>query len=70
MGSLGNLGLGDEKHGHNSGNQGSAGRGTGVEAEMHGGKSGAATGRQLDSIVDEDRAEVTYFIRFCVQPVG
>lgn len=63
VGSLGSLGLGDEP-GH-SGSQSSVRRGAGVEAEIHGGKSSAATGRQLDSIVDEDRAEVM-FIRCSV----
>lgn len=58
VGSLGSVALGDEP-GH-SGNQSSVRRGTGVEAELHGGKSSATTGRQLDSIVDEDRAEVTF----------
>lgn len=58
MGSLGSLGLGDES-GH-SGSQGSVRRGGGMEAEIHGGKGSAATGRQLDSIVDEDRAEVIF----------
>lgn len=72
VGSLGSLGLGDDPghggnrgHGGNQGHggsQGSVGRGgagVGVEAEVLDGKSGAAaTSRQLDSIVDEDRAEV------------
>lgn len=40
-------------------NQGST-REAGAEVEGNGGRSGGATGRQLDSIVDEARAEVTF----------
>lgn len=41
-------------------NQGSAKTGGRGEGEGNGGKGGEATGRQLDSIVDEARAEVTF----------
>lgn len=40
-------------------NQGSAKAGAKGEAQGNGGKGGEATGRQLDSIVDKARAEVT-----------
>lgn len=41
-------------------NQGSAKAGAKGEAQGNGGKGGEATGRQLDSIVDEARAEVIF----------
>ncbi|CAM9356733.1 unnamed protein product [Ectocarpus sp. 12 AP-2014] len=48
---------GHANRGSTRGGRGSKGGGAGVEAEENGGRSGGAPGRQLDSIVDDARAE-------------
>lgn len=54
---------GQANRGSTGGGRGSTGGGAAVEAEENGGRSGAAPGRQLDSIVDDARAEVKLLAR-------
>ncbi|CAM9409044.1 unnamed protein product, partial [Ectocarpus sp. 8 AP-2014] len=48
---------GHANRGSTGGGRGSTGGGAGVEAQENGGRTGGAPGRQLDSIVDDARAE-------------